>query len=863
MSLKEVIIDNLIKTFKPTNDINNQIKNSEAILFKIIKYPDFFPSLFEVIKSSDLSNEIKGASLIYFTHILEKWSTDLSNEEKTFILNNINDILSHSFPFLEISIHLATVLVECSYFTGYWNNLPNIILKRLENLELDSIILLNSIARHYKYSLNYHEIEKYDAFYPLLKNYIEYFPSYRLVGLCFQAIRFFNKNNLSVYFKNSQILSQFMLKLSLIENFQNNDDFKFFSKQIIKFCGLMIQKYKQNLDVNVVISNYHSVYKFFNVCYDEGIMNSIAKIIYSFLFFEPSYKYIIQNLQDFIQNIVLRFFILNEDDFQDSIHDIPSYLAKFQTKDFLFGFQSRGYFYNCIENKSSASPELCFFIFEYICTYIQNVISKIETNQINDGENAMIFSHLSLFSSIINSLLKFNNDSFYNLINMLWYLLQSSYHLIIAGALLCIKNITCFLVPSKFFEYTARLLNEHPSLLVQYYSAITLSENLKQINNADLSEESKKNKETIQNEIVQLCSPMVIPILKSYINLSSIFNDFEFIDLISSFLEFFGYYLVDISSELVIPVFEVFLHYQSSLEFNVGSILDSLLHFICLVNEQNTQIEIILNPLFFKIYEIMNYLNIESLNIIFEFIGNLLDKIHLNEPNQILWKIFEMIPATIKDKGYELLENGCFALSSIFIHQEDRDNIEVVSFILDFCNKLLNYYSSSPCDELIASIQLLTNVFLYSCPNSILNIKELFSSILQYMKQFNQENRFWEYFGPLFLSMLRQNFQIVYELLDENFFPFCYEWFDTTNCILQMYFFLCYHENIPSHLLNLFLEKIDETMKKENSDFSDLPDFFDVEQIASNFLTLITKHYSTFISVFEEDFENRINSNTC
>lgn len=949
------IIDNLTITFRCSGEnANEQIQESEEALLNLSLDSEFYPSLFQIISSDEIPTEIRKAALIYLQFLIKNWTNSLSEEAKVFIIENFPSLLENCFQFLGLCLKLSENLVKCTFFAGnQWPSLLEIIFSGFENFETEksktfsSIILLNAISRHFKRKSN----TGYNEFYPFLHDFIlftltnilneeeekpENFSNFSnflpFTALCYQTMIFFNWNDLSPYFKeNVDDFNELLLQTTQIANFERMncsiEEFIYFSKQAIKFSAKMINNYQDQIKEDVSIQILISLYDFFSQFHDnEIVLRSVARLIHSFLSYEPTYQFIIENnFSNFVIKLIFPFYYLNEQDIEDSKNNPIQFLAKFQTENFIFESESRAYLYQTIVQKSSdlcrnkkeeeenEFPQFCFTIFQIFVKVVENYLNQesVEGFQYHkETDDALIFSILFLFSSINPSFPYFNEESSLKIINLLSQLFESSSHLIISGVLFCIKSISSSfslscsccesLFPPEYYIQTMEILISHPSQLVRYYAGKTFYEIIKQAYRSDCSNEEEQNESQI-NSILESCAQFLADILKSYFEIAVEFDDFEFIELLTDVMTVFSSSLISDASQLICQVFGLFLNYQDSANSSSYSnnpnqgdrIIDSLFQFIKEIFERNSEIpdDEIITPLLEFILQVLtepNSLDNKSYHIIFEFIAKLsfLSSFNFNSksenktepifPSQfsiqiekrnngesfspIFWKFYEIIPQIIDAFDDKLVEDGIFAMRSILIsNSEVGINEEILSFSIQLCEKYLSQFLNDSNDQVFSTMIFLATIFVIAPPESLLNIEEIYRILIITLSRFfKRYDGNWPFSSNLFISMMFQNSNLVFETLkncqsliieenldDENekeeeeeeyydfkddfIAHFCMEWIKISDAYLQMLFIMNFNEFFSQEANVAFIQKVLMTLENsfESFDFSSDEQKFD------------------------------------
>ena len=95
------------------------------------------------------------------------------------------------------------------------------------------------------------------------------------------------------------------------------------------------------------------------------------------------------------------------------------------------------------------------------------------------------------------------------------------------------------------------------------------------------------------------------------------------------------------------------------------------------------------------------------------------------------WKLYEIIPQVIENIEFQVLENGIYAMRSIFIcNSEIGLSEEIMSFNFQLCEKYMNQFVSELSDNLFATMLFLSTIFVIAPPKSLSNVDEIFKNLI-------------------------------------------------------------------------------------------------------------------------------------
>ncbi|OHT15186.1 hypothetical protein TRFO_14374 [Tritrichomonas foetus] len=862
------LIENFGLTFRSTgNQANIQIQNSCNELSSLKSHPDFFPSLFLIIQTTTYPDEIRMSALNYLYHSIDEWSVNISPQAKQYILENLPLLLNNSSQYFLTAILISTKLINCCYFCGEWPNLNDFIASSIssknENV-VSSIILLNSISRHFKGRFD-DNVHSYESIYPYLIDFILTSNSFALNGLTFQTLRFFNDCSLSLFLReNNNLLGNLMIYIATtIANFHDIHEFLYFVKKAMKFCASMIRKYPEVIIEQIAIQLVNAQMSFFENCKNENILSSISNLMNAFLNYQPTHNYISLQFHIYINKMIAPFYFLNSQDIVDSMNDPSQFLAKFQTWNFVYQSECRAYLYETMKCLSKKSINCCISTYKLFQGIISNYFCKTEHNE---PENALLFSYLLIFSAFLPELPLKMNELFEPIIDLFSKLISSPSHLVVSGSLIVFKNLVTFEIPEYLYSRVVQLLISHPSMLVRYYAATAFSAFL----------QANKTREQNYLNIVQSCMPVIGNVINSYIELSSEYHDIEFTEFISNILEFFGAELIVLSPSFVQNIFSIFMQYQSMEYSCTGSILTSLSEFIQGIGSNNINIDGVIFPIIMEILQSMELFGEEVTISLFMFLVDLLET-PLNHTLELYWKLYEIIPHIIETKSFNVVENALLFMRKLLLKDRTTGiNERIIHFTIHTCIVVLKELSPNQDYELCAVILLLSTVFQLCPPqtifiNNINNLFSLYRDLILNMKTWNENSEILEYSLLLFLTMMLQNHQIVIQILGNDFLPFCNEWMELSlSATLQMLFTYSYHKFFPQDILSEFINKSLNSFENENDplnddEYDDTFNLFDKDEIFQNFrnfLSLISESNQELATIllekFDEQYQNYI-----
>lgn len=194
------------------------------------------------------------------------------------------------------------------------------------------------------------------------------------------------------------------------------EEFIYFSKQAMKFSAKMIKRYPEQINDTIPLQILQSLFEFFSKFHsNELVLSSVARLINSFLSYEPTCQYIIENeCPNFIIKLVFPFYYLNVQDIEDSKNDPSQFLAKFQTQNYFYESESRSFLYQtlvrknkelCEEKENPEFPQLSITIFQIFTKVIENYINEENSENFQghlEKDDALLFRYFLYFQRFIH-----------------------------------------------------------------------------------------------------------------------------------------------------------------------------------------------------------------------------------------------------------------------------------------------------------------------------------------------------------------------------------------------------------------------------------------------------------------------------
>lgn len=568
------------------DDINAQIQNAAQSLDNYGGSPEFCECIFQIIQSDQISQDIQRAAIIYLTNMISShWDEEISPESKMIIINSLPTTLLNisetSYPLLN---RLSASIVRLTFFNGEWDEINQVIISGFESKEdnqiLASLILLNSISILFSQSI---PNENYDLYSELTTHFLEPLTemvstsqSLFQVSLCFKVASHFSKKIIPPLFEqNPEILQVWLSRAMQITEPIENSTYYMFVRSSIKFLLLYFYRYNKSLlpeELPMEMVN----------CIVGCIKNSpgpqiLCKCAY-FLKLAIKDEYtspgILSDFMEFTKAVILPFFVLTTDDTNSAINDPFTFIQNFHS-DCIDDSDSRSILSRAVEMQAKRSPE----IIETFGSLLYSILPLREPEY-----DEITYSVCYLFSTVSKHI---HPNEVPSLCEQMVPLLQSDSFLVRSGALLALrdmKNIPAQIALSTF----SLLIQEDEALLVKYYAARSLSSFLEYID--------EQNTQAIREGLDE---KIIFEVIKSYFFLCQEFNDYDFIGLIKTLINFFGPCLHQISSGFVSDMYHTFveiskLEYQSNLLLQSISVYINLLAEYSQNDELNSTIEMLI-----------------------------------------------------------------------------------------------------------------------------------------------------------------------------------------------------------------------------------------------------------------------------
>ena len=458
---EEDVLNNLLVTF--SNGVSSEQRRiSENFLLSSICNINLCKCLINIIIEKSHNIDLRKSSMLLLKYmVVNHWSTDLPDESKELIINNIFKMFQNAAGFIKIALNFSLIIINCTYFNGCFSGLINLIIDGFNNDEnncLASLILSYSICHYFKY---HHEPEKCKIYYCFIPYFIEIISnndSLSLNAICFKNMKYLiNENPIEYLIEKFFIIVNKIVGLNNLVLYDN-----YFLKQIMKFISKYIHKYSDYLNIQQIIPIYHVFLLLFSKINEENLLSAFAGVFKVFMFYSPLWELIKSNMNEFVNSVLFKFFILDDEDIKESLENPSMFLGKFQIEDVFYDNSARSFIFASIKQRAKDSPELCWSIYLLFETILNQNIVK------------MIFPVVILFSSSIEYFKIFYPEESIKFISIFNEFCLSDNYLIRASGLFGLKYLYNYDLPANVYYNIGLLINDN-SLIVQYYAATTFS----------------------------------------------------------------------------------------------------------------------------------------------------------------------------------------------------------------------------------------------------------------------------------------------------------------------------------------------------------------------------------------------------
>lgn len=787
----EEITSLFLQTFSDQGgDINEQIHNATQSLDEYGGSPEFCQCIFQIYESDQILRDIQRAAIIYLTNmILSHWEEEIPPESKLIIINSLPNILlnmsDESYPLLN---KLAASIVRKTFFEGEWNEITDIIISGFESKDDNqfsaSLILLNSISLLFN-QVSDEKIEIYSElstnFLQHLTDYVSTSPSLFHVSICFKIAHHFSRSQIPPLFQsNPEILQIWLCRAMQIAEPTDDPNYYMFAHSSLKF--LLIYIYKYNLDMlppELPMEMLNSVIECIKNVPNAKVLGKCALFIKRALENEYTGPGILGDFEEFTKIVILPFFILTPTDMEYAMDDPFTFILNFHSN-CTDDSDARSIISRAFELQSSVNPE----IVQTYCTLFLSILPlrAPEYDQIT-------YSLCFLFSTVSKHINPIEVPSF---CEMMLPLLQSDSFIVRSGCLLALRDMKN--VPADIILIIFQILViEEEVILVKYYAAISLSSILKNID--------EETAQIIQSNIDE---KTIADIIKNYFILSQEFRDYDFVNLIQSYIEFFGQNLLEVSPSFISDIFNMFLEF-STMEAQSNEILKSIFSYLNLLAE-NSQFEVLNEIIEFLIGQIAEALKNDSLvpKSIVSVAELVLNMIAISPSiTESHWKILElfdeiiqfssenldldsnstvsalksMLPSselsysfntsfTIGDY-YSLLSAVCTAYKNLII--KDTENVRKQETASDLINIAVSLISCQhDIKEVGPAFTFLATLLVILTGSEIVDLSELYEKVLPIVADGLLIDMLRSSSATLFGAMMIFNSDYVFEILQDH-----------------------------------------------------------------------------------------------
>lgn len=381
-----------------------EIHESEQILLNMDISCDYVTTLFDIIKNENMDSSIKYSALIRLKQIVEKnWLVSLNSDIKSLFVSNYLEILYSIGPsFNKLFQLFSNLIIDGMITLNECPDLFSLVQNDSEN-QLSSLILIKSIARHFKMHIAIDENEIYEHVKidknDLFERFCMFFiqskfqlfidsQSYTEILLIYRSFYYLISNNPS-YFKtiDPQIILAIISKFEIFSEFKDDETYQRCLKHSSKLIYLILIKSIIPIDIpsDLLISTFNISLHLFIENLKPNTRNHLTRLICKLFDYQVITNFFFNDVQNFIENIFLQFF--NSKEIKGELFD-----HKYQMYDPL---NSSIYI---IQYLSIKQPVFIEILNSYLFQSIQHLSELTDQSQFND-EAMTLFARAKLASS--------------------------------------------------------------------------------------------------------------------------------------------------------------------------------------------------------------------------------------------------------------------------------------------------------------------------------------------------------------------------------------------------------------------------------------------------------------------------------
>lgn len=750
------IIALLTQTFNVQGpNANEQIQQAEQSLNEYGGSQEFCLCLFQIISTPDLNTSIKKSAIIYLIQMIYRYWDRIPQESKQQILINIPTILlNNGNNDYKLLMKLTSVIVEKTFpeqFNGWFEIIMNGIKSNEEKKIIMGLMIEKAIASKFKIidDSNYHFyndlcLSTLQVLTELVvkndKLIVKYF--------CFKILRLLSIKSIPTGL-NENILKHWFSVILNLENVVNLSNFEIYVKAAISFCVTYFYLYSHIIDPILSVDVMNAIVSISLMNINQSIQGKCVLFLKYALYYPPTCESIISDIDNFVQIVLYPYFKLTEEDIYNAINDPVQFVLDFHS----FSYDEsdpRSYLYESLKLHSKLLPEL------------KNSLIRLLLSALESNNPAIIFSYCYLFSAVGSQV---TNPEIISKIGS--YLSNESF-IVKCGCLLALRYLK---LPIDYIYQTFLLLGDS-SILVQYYSAINLSEYL-----------PKLDKETA-NQIKEMCSGNIIDILQNYFSLAQEFNDYNFMELIQIYITFFGNELINYAVDFIMNTYQIFIKCISANNIISGNIIISSISLFIKMLPYNTETSNKVNDILFnQILEDITKIPVQAIESLIELAASIISL--SGEISKKHWEIFNIFHSI----QTQFPQAVCIAYKNLLIRDKETARIpEVAKMIIQIGIEFLSSIDSS---NIIPILSFFSTIFIVL--KGVENIEELFQPLLHIvLEAFNLPYTMY-YASNIFASMILCNSTYLFQMLGQD-----------KNSILNLWIEHCHFNELMATIINCY-----------------------------------------------------------
>ncbi|OHT16570.1 hypothetical protein TRFO_13177 [Tritrichomonas foetus] len=617
----EQIANLFLSTFSQQSS-DEQIQGTVNQLNSYGGSPEFCQSAMQIILSDQLSQSVRKAATIYIYNMIEShWDQNLSPQSKEIIINAMPPILMKMNPISYPTLSkLTNIVVKHTFYSGEWPNMTSLLIQGLSSNEeaafSTSLVLSKALSSLFQRQLDDDKMELYvnisNQLLASLTQFVTTSNSLFHVSICFKIGGYLSKNQIPPFFRmNQEAFVAWFGRVCQVAEPSEDQFFQQFALAAIKFASIFFYKFKDDplMQHDIIIDTMNAIIGCSCMAPPTKVLGKCARFI-KLCFANPlTWASISSDFVEFTKCIILPFFILTPDDMNDAVNDPQAFVINFHA-----------HCYDDSDPRCTMTKALTMHgkvLPEFGNTFSQLLLSILPLR--TPEYDQITYSVCYLFSTVSSKV-----DQ--SIGNQIAPLLQSNSFIVRCAALLALKDMD---VPPEIVLATFSLLQDEYTI-VKYYAALALSTFLQNMNGekADL----------IRNQ----CGPHVQGIIQTYFQLAQEFCDYDFIDLIRIYIQFFGPILFDIAPSVITDIFQVFLN-CSNLNAQATIVLSAISKFLDLLTAQQEILNQSCIYLLMGIYKLLdnNVLQPDAIKTVIELLANIVAV--SPQITELHWQVFQVL----------------------------------------------------------------------------------------------------------------------------------------------------------------------------------------------------------------------------